>query len=500
MGMNLLNAGHSASTRPDLLWAWVTLALSSSVAIGYAAIAFNWYFQIKVASPQAKAALARLSLISVACALCGVAFYASDVAWGYLRLCDIIIAALGVYTWSFVLRMRGLSLVDQRLAQIDDLEKRAERYREIAELLPHLVWTANADGRIDFSNRRWFDYAGDSHPWLQAVHDDDRGRVNKWWCRAREGLRAAAIEARLCGAHGVCRTFLISATPIVHGAAVKWLGACVDIEAQKLLAAEREKQAKQKSFFLSALSHDLRTPLNAVALHAELLMSTVTDREIVESAKAINESAAAAGELINRLLDFAKVGSLDRNVLDRLSLVAALQQINHRFAPLAEQRGLYLRLSHDADVELCTDRQKLERIIGNLIENAIKYTQQGGVTVSAEVHGDIVTIKVRDTGIGVPRDKAPILFDEFYQVGNDERDRRKGFGLGLAICRSLAYQIGAEVRLASTGPEGSCFELTMPIEAHDSELLLSPPLSFPTPLHRSHPSPVISGQVENLPA
>src|SRR5712671_3168457 len=129
MGNLLLNAGQSASTRPDLFWAWVTLTLSSSVVIGYAVIAFNWYFQIKVASPQAKAALTRLGMISAACALCGVAFYTSDVAWGYLRLCDIVIAALGVYTWSFVLRMRGLSLVDQRLAQIDDLERRAERYR-----------------------------------------------------------------------------------------------------------------------------------------------------------------------------------------------------------------------------------------------------------------------------------------------------------------------------------------------------------------------------------
>ncbi len=336
---------------------------------------------------------------------------------------------------------------------------------------------------------------------MHAVHDDDRGRVNQWWRGAREGLRAGTIEARLCGAHGVCRTFLISATPIIRGDAVKWLGACADIEAQKLLAAEREKQAKQKSFFLSALSHDLRTPLNAVALHAELLMSTVTDEEVIQSAKAINESAAAAGELINRLLDFAKVGSLDRNVLDQLSLTAALGQIHHRFSPLAEQHGLYLRLSYDADVELCTDRQKLERIIGNLIENAIKYTQEGGVTVSAEIHGDLVSVKIRDTGIGVPRDKVPILFDEFYQVGNDERDRRKGFGLGLAICRSLAYQIGAEVRLASTGPEGSCFELTMRTVAHDSGLLLSSmPLSFPASLRRPDPSPVISGQVENLPA
>jgi signal transduction histidine kinase len=114
-----------------------------------------------------------------------------------------------------------------------------------------------------------------------------------------------------------------------------------------------------------------------------------------------------------------------------------------------------------ADACLRTDRHKLQRILGNLIENAIKYTPRGGVTVSVEPTREEVAIRVRDTGIGIPRDKAANLFDEFYQVENEERDRRKGFGLGLAICRSLARQIGGDVRLASSGPEGSCFECVL---------------------------------------
>jgi PAS domain S-box-containing protein len=461
MGIIAASVNHAATTRPDLIWAWVTLVLSSSVVIGYAAIAFNWYFQIKVASPQARAALIRLFLISLGCSACGAAFYATDVVWGYLRLCDIVIAGLGVYTWSFLLRMRGLSLVDHRLAQMDELEERAERYREIAELLPHMVWTATADGCVDFSNQRWFDYAGDSRPWLDAVHTDDRDRLSQWWRIALQTAQPVTVEARLVGARGVCRTFLISATPIIHAGAVKWLGACADIEDQKLLAAEREKQAKQKSFLLSALSHDLRTPLNAVALHAELLRSCVKDDEVIQSATAITQNAIAAGELINRLLDFSKVGSMERNVLQSMSLAATLRQLHLRFVPLAEKSGLYLRLELDTDAELQTDRHKLERIIGNLIDNAIKYTKGGGITLATVIADGAITIQVRDTGIGVPQDKAPNLFDEFYQVGNDERDRRKGFGLGLAICRSLAHQIGGEVRLASSGPEGSCFELVL---------------------------------------
>jgi signal transduction histidine kinase len=461
MGIDVLSAGHATNARPDLFWAWITLGLSSMVAIGYTAIAFNWYFQIKVASQQSKAALTRLMWISMGCALCGAAFYASDVAWSYLRLCDVAIAGLAIYTWTFVLRMRGLSLVDQRLAEIDELEARAERYREIAQLLPHLVWTATGDGQIDFSNKCWIDFAGDTRPWLTAVHPDDQDRVNRWWHDAHRAVRPATIEAKLCGTRGVCRTFLISATPVIHPRGVKWLGACADIEDQKLLAAQREEQSRQKSFFLNALSHDLRTPLNAVVLHAELLRCSALDGDAAESARAITESATAASELINRLLDFARVGSLDRNVIDRVSLMQVLQQIYQRYLPLAAQRELYLRVSDDTDVEIHTDRHKLERILGNLIDNAIKYTTHGGVAVSIEHSNDVVTFGIHDTGIGVPADKAAHLFDEFYQVQNEARDRRQGFGLGLAICRSLAHQLGGEVRLARSGPNGSCFECTV---------------------------------------
>jgi len=458
MGTSLFRAVPSIGVGPDLFWTCVTLTLSAAVAVGYALIAFNWYFLIKVRSRQAKGAVRRLVLITLACGVCGGISYWSELRWIYLRFFDIAIACIAVYTWSFALRIRGLSMVDRRLAEIDELEERAAQYREIAQLLPHLVWTATTDGQIDFSNRRWFDYAGSSRPWLAAVHPDDQQRVTNWWKKACQSVRPVTIETRLCGARGVCRTFLISATPIAHERRVMWLGACADIEDQKQLAAEREEQARQKSFFLSALSHDLRTPLNAIVLHAELLRGSVIDDDAGESARAITESAAAASELINRLLDFAKAGSLDRNHVDEVALGPLLRQIHQRYLPLAEQRGLYLHLlSHD-EVALRTDRHKLQRIVGNLIENAIKYTQSGGVVVSVEPSTETAAIHVQDTGIGIPRDKAAKLFDEFFQVENDERDRRKGFGLGLAICRSLARQIGGEVRLVSSGPEGSCFE------------------------------------------
>src|SRR5205823_6075912 len=132
-----------------------------------------------------------------------------------------------------------------------------------------------------------------------------------------------------------------------------------------------------------------------------------------------------------------------------------------RFRPIAEQKGLYLALATEPDVRILTDRQKLQRILSNLIDNAIKYTQTGGVTLDWLLQGDEAIIRVRDTGIGIPRQSMPFLFDEFYQVNNYERDRTKGFGMGLNICRNLARHLGGTVRIASTSPEGTCFELVI---------------------------------------
>ena len=113
------------------------------------------------------------------------------------------------------------------------------------------------------------------------------------------------------------------------------------------------------------------------------------------------------------------------------------------------------------------DRLKLERIVANLVDNAIKYTRAGGVSIELIAHQtDQVAdaefaIRVRDTGIGILPENVPFLFDEFYQVNNHERDRSKGFGMGLAICKQLARSVGGSVRLADTSPHGSCFELSL---------------------------------------
>jgi signal transduction histidine kinase len=105
--------------------------------------------------------------------------------------------------------------------------------------------------------------------------------------------------------------------------------------------------------------------------------------------------------------------------------------------------------------------RELERIVSNLLDNAIKYTERGGVHLEVNREEEWLRVRIADTGIGIPAESVPRLFDEFFQVNNHERDKSKGFGLGLAICASLARQLGGDVRLISTHGGGSCFEVSV---------------------------------------
>src|SRR5688572_5810754 len=338
---NIAGDGASfAGPGDEFPWALGTLALSAAVAVGYGVIAVNWFFQFKLARrAEARAALSRLRGICLTCAVCGVAFVLFDLPWIAWRGYDLALLALAVRTWSFVVQMRGWSLIDERLAQVEELERTATRYREIAELLPHMVWTSNAAGIVDFSNLRWREYTGDDRTWLDAVHPDERDHVRGQWEHAVAHREPLSLEARLAGAAGY-RAFLVKATPFAHGNAVKWLGACADIEDQRLLALETERQARQRAFFLNAISHDLRAPLHNVLLNAHLLKMSGADVELASSVEMIVENAVAAGDMVSRLLDFAKVGAQDRNEIETISLAATLHQVARRFQPVVDQKGL----------------------------------------------------------------------------------------------------------------------------------------------------------------
>jgi signal transduction histidine kinase len=139
-----------------------------------------------------------------------------------------------------------------------------------------------------------------------------------------------------------------------------------------------------------------------------------------------------------------------------------LRQVISGSQAVATQKGLYLWVDCPAELHILTDRVKLERILCNLLNNAVKFTDQGGVRVVAESASGALEIHVVDTGIGLAPAQQARLFQEFYQVENHARDRKKGFGLGLAISRRLARQLGGDVEVESAQGSGSRFSVLLP--------------------------------------
>lgn len=235
------------------------------------------------------------------------------------------------------------------------------------------------------------------------------------------------------------------------------------------LAADLEQsreESRRKTSFLNALSHDLRTPLNSLLLQTEVarLGMDTDDPDTVRNAVAeIEESARATAGLLESLLQCAKLDwAAEPNDLSTFHLGESLRKVRGTCHQMAEAKGLTFVTTCPPDVMLHTDHHKLERILVNLADNAVKFTDSGGVRVVAECAGKNIEIHVIDTGIGLSAEQQARLFDEFYQAGNHERNREKGFGLGLAIARRLAGQLGGHIFVASAVGGGSRFTLGLP--------------------------------------
>jgi signal transduction histidine kinase len=178
-------------------------------------------------------------------------------------------------------------------------------------------------------------------------------------------------------------------------------------------------------------------------------------------------SARATSHLLDTLLEFARADwAADSNSVTRFKVRDVLQEVIDQHHVAAKLKRLELRLDCPDDLLLSTDRTKFSRVLTNLVNNAIKFTQAGSVCVEVEQYGRAVRVHVVDTGIGLSPQSRERLFEEFFQVGNHERDRRKGFGLGLAIARRLARQLGGDVLVESDEGKGSRFTVALADAAH----------------------------------
>ena len=236
--------------------------------------------------------------------------------------------------------------------------------------------------------------------------------------------------------------------------------ATADLAAKKELA-ERANQAKSR--FFAAASHDLRQPLHALSLFVSALKARIQQPEAQVLIDNIELSTATMELLFNALLDISR---LDAGAIEahrtHFSLQKMLDDLSQQFTPLAAEKRLDLRI-RPAALTLYSDPLLLERILANLIANAIRYTDDGGVLVACRQRGRQVRISVFDTGRGIPPEQQESVFQEFVQLHNQARDRSKGLGLGLAIVSRLGRLLGHRVDLQSRPDRGSVFSIEIPL-------------------------------------
>ena len=237
--------------------------------------------------------------------------------------------------------------------------------------------------------------------------------------------------------------------------------------AQRAAAAEAAQANRAKSEFLARMSHDLRTPLNAIGGYTQLMEMGVHGPVSDPQRDALGRVRRAQEHLltiINDILSFAKLEAGQVQVVPEAVPVASLlRELAAMVEPEATGRGLALRVEPGADdVAAHADRERLMQVLLNLTSNAIKFTPRGGIVVATEATPELVTIAVRDTGIGVPAEKLEAIFDPFMQGHGSPAERRDGVGLGLAISRELTRMMGGDVTVTSVEGEGSTFTVRLP--------------------------------------
>jgi signal transduction histidine kinase/CheY-like chemotaxis protein len=234
-----------------------------------------------------------------------------------------------------------------------------------------------------------------------------------------------------------------------------------------------------KSRFLAAASHDLRQPLHALGLFVAQLHGRVRANERRRIVARIDAALSAMNELFNALLDISK---LDAGVLTpsitEFPVAKLLERVDTTFTGAAREKGLSLRVVSNS-AWVCSDFILLERVVFNLVSNAVRYTSSGGVLVGCRKRGAKLQIEVWDTGPGVPQDQQHNIFGEFYRLGAPGDDGRSGLGLGLAIVDRLCRLLDHSVRLTSTLGKGSCFCVTVPRVAARLKISESPAPAHP---------------------
>jgi len=372
------------------------------------------------------------------------------------------------------------------------------RYKGLVDAQGDAILRRSADSRLTYANDAFFKLFGLSpqtalgQPFAPELHSDSHGAFFGSFAGLETGRARVRYDQHVRTAYGW--RWLAWEDYAVRdnlGRLVEVQSVGRDITERKALEDaltdardKAEAASRAKSGFLATMSHEIRTPMNGVLGMARLLLETELRPEQRTYAEAVAQSGEALLALIGDILDFSKIESGTLTLEDeKVPLRAVLEAVVELLGPRAHAKGIELVAFAAGEVPqaIRTDSMRLRQILTNLVGNAVKFTEKGGVRVNVELVAErqrsLLRFEVRDTGVGVPAEKRKEIFDEFVQADSSHARKFEGTGLGLAISKRLVAAMGGEIGVDGAPGGGSLFWFTLPCIVAEPALPQSAPLA-----------------------
>jgi len=374
------------------------------------------------------------------------------------------------------------------VTEVKEGEKRLKaneaRYRSFIELTDQLAWVTNANGEVEEDIPSWRRFTGQGADeikgsgWSKAVHPDDMGHAMDVWRRAAETKSAFGAEYRVRRHDGAYRHFMVRGVPVLNenGNIVEWIKTCIDISERKKVEEETKNSAEIKTKFTSIISHELRTPLTAIKEGISIVLDGSTggindeQKDFLDTAK---RNVDRLTRLINDVLDFQKMEAgrarlnLQINDIDEV-----IGYVENTMKPLAAKKGLEIFVeTEDSLPDIQCDKDKIIQVLMNLINNALKFTEKGNITITAKRIDGSIDFAVKDTGPGIKNQDLPRLFKPFEQLETTRDKRAGGSGLGLSICKEIIDMHRGKIYAESEFGKGSTFHFLLPIQVEQRQVV-----------------------------
>jgi signal transduction histidine kinase len=395
------------------------------------------------------------------------------------------------------LRLQNESLeqrVEERTAALKDAIQELARSQDLLRYAQRCAgagtWDWDVESNAAVCSPEYFELFGldpgngiqSAEAWLASLHPEDRARTRAAWneCVFNPGKNELVVEFRVDHPRFGERWIMVRGRVVDRQGerATRMIGLSIDISRQKHLeyalreaamVAEAASQAKTR--FIAAASHDLRQPIQAASLYLGLLRRHRHDDATRELLDLVQASFNGLHGMLNGLLDLSR---LEAGVIEPkigvIHVEELLARLSMEFRAQAEAKGIELRV-RGCRMLLRSDAHLLERILRNLLANAVTHTAEGRILLACRRRGNHAKLQIWDMGPGIPENDRHAIFEEFQQLRNPERNAARGFGLGLAIVKRMAQLLGHEISLRSVVDHGSVFSVLVPLADEVREVM-----------------------------